>query len=477
MNIQKNKSKVLIIIIVFLLLVVGATFAYVIAQSNKSASSNANVTAKLLDDLQFSVDKEINISINQFNLANGGSNVDDTAIASAKLRANSKTNTASRDYYLSFNIKSNNYIYTTTEQKPEIILTIKDPNGQDITSINSLQYVTVTAADGTITKGFDITTATGLKEIVSNYEIRSNSSTNYTNQDWTFKVTYINLDSDQGENEEHTLNAEITIREYAVLADHIKAQYYGIQGTNNLYYHDSTLANGANDNSYRYAGSSDTTSNYACFGYTDSCNASTTYRIIGVFDDKVKLIANTSSYSFPWDSSNSNVWETSSINKYLNGSSDSVIVGFKKWQNLIYNAAWQVSGKEYADVAPVTAQTCYNNEIKNPKTNLIYNAKLGLPYVSEYAYAALPSAWTTNINNYSQNKDILNNNWIFNSGYQWIITPQASSGGLLIASTGSIGSANTSLSAQIRETFYLNNNVKYKSGDGSVNSPYLIVLD
>ena len=38
------------------------------------------------------------------------------------------------------------------------------------------------------------------------------------------------------------------------LAKYIKSLYTGTQGENSLYYHDSTLENGAGDNSYRYAG-------------------------------------------------------------------------------------------------------------------------------------------------------------------------------------------------------------------------------
>lgn len=50
------------------------------------------------------------------------------------------------------------------------------------------------------------------------------------------------------------------------LANYIISQYNGVQGNNNIYYHDNSLENGAGDNSYRYAGSSETTNNYVCFG-------------------------------------------------------------------------------------------------------------------------------------------------------------------------------------------------------------------
>ena len=38
------------------------------------------------------------------------------------------------------------------------------------------------------------------------------------------------------------------------LASYVISQYTGTQGANNIYYHNSSLSNGAGDNSYRYAG-------------------------------------------------------------------------------------------------------------------------------------------------------------------------------------------------------------------------------
>ena len=73
------------------------------------------------------------------------------------------------------------------------------------------------------------------------------------------------------------------------LADYVISQYTGTQGENSIYYHNSTLANGAGDNSYRYAGANP--NNYVCFGSdTTTCSEDNLYRIIGVFDNQVKLI-------------------------------------------------------------------------------------------------------------------------------------------------------------------------------------------
>ena len=63
----------------------------------------------------------------------------------------------------------------------------------------------------------------------------------------------------------------------------------GKDGT--LYHHTSSLTNGAGDNSYRYAGASDQVNNFVRFGSTEMpCPTDNLYRIIGVFEDQVKLI-------------------------------------------------------------------------------------------------------------------------------------------------------------------------------------------
>ena len=84
---------------------------------------------------------------------------------------------------------------------------------------------------------------------------------------------------------------DVYVKPQVLLADYVKSLYTGTQGANNIYYHDTSLTNGAGDNSYRFAGASDKVNNYVCFGSTQSpCPDDNKYRIIGVFGDKVKLI-------------------------------------------------------------------------------------------------------------------------------------------------------------------------------------------
>ena len=47
---------------------------------------------------------------------------------------------------------------------------------------------------------------------------------------------------------------DVYIKPSLSISNYIKNLYTGTQGENNIYYHDSSLTNGAGDNSYRYAG-------------------------------------------------------------------------------------------------------------------------------------------------------------------------------------------------------------------------------
>ena len=243
-----KSRKNIIIIIALLVLIISVSLAYVIAQFSNGTIGNIKITADTADNLQFSVDKDINLNPTQFNVPEGGGGLSDTAVGTATLLANSTNKTATYDYYVYFNIKSNDYTYTTEEQKPEIVLTITAPTGEAVTSIEGLAYVTVQNADGSEVKGFDITTKSGLFNVASLYEITANSSTDATIQDWTFTVTFINLTTNQAANGGSTLDAEILLRkdEYKqTLANYIiDTVYTGVDGENGLYYHDGISTSG-----------------------------------------------------------------------------------------------------------------------------------------------------------------------------------------------------------------------------------------
>ncbi len=608
MNLKLNvKKRRAVIIVSALVLFIGISFAYVVAQLSGGTTGNVNVTADTTDNLQFSIDKEINLNPTQFNVLEGGGGLSDTSVGTATLLANSTTNNFSTTYYVYFQINSNNYIYTTEDNKPEIVLTIMDPNGNLITELpnNDLTYVEVENADGSEVKGFDITTASGLFNVASDYVISSNSSTNATAQDWTFKVTFINLITNQSANGGSTLDAEIILSkdERYTLAKYIIEKVYVEDGVNGLYYHDGTGTYGAleaEDNAYRFAGGDyeitdshlDTYShiyneivlancdnelqsignvdcdsgnlyftlaydssrtqystmesalekaiedgyitknnvkNNICFGTEEApCPKQNLYRIIGIFDNKVKLIQNSyatveqlgtdgeyngvldyfkppfypemNAGDYSWSSNYNNdsfyetgyynIWNFSDLN--ITNLNVNYINYLGNWKNLIEDADWNVGGIDETIVnggdynIRHSVKSIYDSEVGPGKVSSApfepYNAKIGLMYVSDYLYASNPQYWG------EMNFGIIDLGTLMSESYlnpptaspllEWTLSRYRNKNDMVFtvyigAAVG--GSSQYGLGLFLtRPVFYLKTNVEYISGDGSQENPYRI---
>ena len=299
---------------------------------------------------------------------------------------------------------------------------------------------------------------------------------------------YLFLDGDVADNSTmgKTFKAGIAVKSYdretdpTSLADYVKSLYTGTQGANNIYYHNSSLTNGAGDNSYRYAGASDAVNNYVCFGSnTTPCPADNLYRIIGVFGDKVKLIKSTSVGNKAWDGNNKNTWSTSSLNTYLNN--EFITTFDETTKGKLEKTTWKVGGNTWANIGTQPAKTAYQNEINNPVTTnttdnaTTYSAKVGLMYVSDYGFAASPSAWTANLNTYN-GEAIKNVNWIYLGSYEWTISRPAdySNYVFFVYVTGSVNLTNAYIVYAVRPVFYLSSSVNYASGSGSATDPITI---
>ena len=478
---MKNKNY-LIVAITLLVITIGGTFAYFIAQTGAGAKANANITADTVDDLKFSVSKEgLSLSANQFNFAQGSGNLSDSVTATASLKANSTKSLATYNYYVYFQIESNNYIYTTTDQKPEIVLSITGPNGE-VTSVDGLTYVSASDADGNTIKGFDITEqSSSVIKIADSYEISSSSSTNYTNQDWVFKVTFVNLNDNQTDNEGKSLTGKVLIQKEEIkptLVEYIISQYTGVQGENSLYYHDSNLENGAVDNSYRYAGASDEVNNYICLGLGEAtCLDDNLYRIIGVFGENnhgvkdqqlVKVIKNISYGNIAWNTSNDNDWANSSLNITLNSTFKTEKLS--EIEDKVAEVQWKASG---SDTYSATAKTVYTTEITNAvKTHI---TKIGLMYASDYGFATTSDYWTTNLVNY--NTEAYQKDWLRLGLTEWLLSPYSRGSNYVwyVGSNGSFGyygsNINLTTTYAVRPSFYLLSSVQYDSGSGTVSDP------
>ena len=310
------------------------------------------------------------------------------------------------------------------------------------------------------------------------------------------------------------------------LAEYIKSQYTGTQGENNIYYHDSDLANGAGDNSYRYAGANP--NNFVCFGTTESpCPTDNLYRIIGVFGENyhgvtgkqlVKLIkydymttdelGTDGDYSqtykewgmdstykgtygdgerigvYYWNykatGSATNTWSTSLLNKTNLNTNFINNIG-TTWANKIATVTWKVGGNTWANIGTKTSSVAYTNEITNPVTTnttdnaTTYSAKIGLMYVSDYGFAASPDAWTLTMSSYN-NTTATNNNWMYMGLYEWTISRNAgdSNFAFFVYNDGYVDSYGVRNDDGVRASFNLESSVSYVSGSGSMSDPIVI---
>ena len=304
---------------------------------------------------------------------------------------------------------------------------------------------------------------------------------------------------------------------------------FGDQGpsVSNIYIHNSSLTNGAGDNSYRYAGANP--NNFVCFGSDASpCPIDNLYRIIGVFGENyhgangkqlVKLIkydymttdelGTDGDYSqtykewgmdstykgtygdgerigvYYWNykatGSATNTWSTSLLNKTNLNTNFINNIG-TTWANKIATVTWKVGGNTWANIGTKTSSVAYTNEITNPVTTnttdnaTTYSAKIGLMYVSDYGFAASPDAWTLTMSSYN-NTTATNNNWMYMGLYEWTISRDAVSSrdAFGVDRGGGVdGYGVYDDDDGVRASFNLESSVSYVSGSGSMSDPIVI---
>ena len=481
---MQNKKQIILSIIAIVtlaILVIGASFAYFAAQGNTSAQTSATVKTYTVDVFSFETGAPISFSLNQDNFASGKGNQTGSTFAKAILTANNKTNTATDHYNLYLNISENTFTYTQDENTPELLLTIKDTSGNEITSITSLTHKTVTDGKGASISGFDITTKSGVITLFDNREITANPT---KTEEWNITVTFVNYNADQSANAGKSFRGQILIQKEAksiTMADvcsngqTLNSCILSMNGKDNtLYYHDSTLANGAGDNSYRYAGASNSVNNYICLGSdTTTCPDANLFRIIGVFGDKTKVIRAKSIGGIQnWDTNGSNTWSTSSLNTYLNGE---YLTSLGTLADKIATTTWkvEVAGARNDIYLNDVPKIAYQYEVGSSASSTTVDKKIGLMYVTDYGFAADSSGWTKYLMDYNSNTS---KNWLYLGSDEWTIL--SSRGGTDLAfyvdSTGNVGRSDVTNSNAVRPSFNLLSSTTYVSGSGSMSDPVRI---
>ena len=314
---------------------------------------------------------------------------------------------------------------------------------------------------------------------INDGELISSSSNTYIfsglSKGTTYSIKVYVKDTNGVDSGVYTISAET--ENEVLLADYIKSLYTS-QGSNGIYYHTSSLANSAGDNSYRYSGANP--NNYVCFGSdAETCPEDNLYRIIGVFGSEVKLIKATSYGNYPWDSGNDNTWSTSDIKTTLN---TTYLNTFSSaWQNKIATHTWKVG--EITAPTPNTAKPFYDIEAGNSSNGVTDNIKIGLIYLSDYLYSMNYDDWTTEFSEYGDlSFDFDINFWLYNANLMvWTITAITSGMEPFILNSVFVIDASIyspkilSVSLATLPCFYLTSTVQYVDGNGSIENPYRIL--
>ena len=287
-----------------------------------------------------------------------------------------------------------------------------------------------------------------------------------------------------------------------LMNDRLGSMSTGIDGGNIRYY-------GASPNNYIY---------FNCDDYSNQTSSTCeVWRIIGVFDGKVKIMRNESIGSYSWDNKGTssgaetaygkNNWPDARLMKMLNEGYESETGGSLYWN--------RQSGTCYSGTTADTTKTCdmssiglknditrnmisettysllgwnsssiYSDQIYNYErtTGSVYNettrdkswtGKIALAYLSDYGYAADFGQCTQTLVNYDDST-CKSNDGMFNSASQWLLTP--SSGGSYgvwgVASSGFVGNGQAYYENGVRPVLFLNSVLEIKAGDGSSSAPY-----
>ena len=474
----------LLILVVVALLIGNFTTAYLGADVGEDVTTQGETTASG-DTIIFSSGNSLSLHATTDNFNASSGNLTDTVNPSARLIASSKTNEAAATYYAGVRINTNTFTYSNGTTA-DVILTVRDETGAIVTTSDdgNLTYVTVTDASGTSISGFDITGKTGAFNISIEHPISTTSSTSGTTHTWTFTLTFVNYTYDQSVNENATLDMDVVLQKDEILPPTFAetctpgtmacdiARLYTVDGENGLYFHDGQGTYGAQeagDNSYRFSGANP--NNYVCFGATgaDCQNAENQYRIIGLFNNQVKLIKATSYGDYAWEADNINTWDASTkpdIYTTLNETYYNTLGG--EWQNLIAETIWQVGEISLYG----TAKENYDVEVGIGQSGYEETMKIGLMYVSDYGYGASPEKWTTDLGSSNYGTD----NWLYLGSTEWLLSRFAyiSTNAFLVSSNGGgfVGSNDVFRANAVRPSFYLESSVGISGGTGTASDPY-----
>ena len=281
----------------------------------------------------------------------------------------------------------------------------------------------------------------------------------------------------------------------------------------------STSVNGGN---IRYYGASP--NNYIYFNcsnyYNQTSDTCELWRIIGVFDGKVKIIRNETIGAYSWDTSASDVnsgygeneWPQADLMKLLNPGYSSESVGGSLYYNggsgTCYNGeknattscdfsstglknnttrgkiaevTWKLGGWDDPDIYSNQIYEYERGTTVDSGRSTTWSGKVALPYPSDYGYAVDFNSCSKTLYDYDDST-CTSNNWMYpiitNSGGNigWLLTPNSTGYAWFVSDLGfanSLGTGNVCNAYGVVPVLYLGSNKSIIEGNtGSINDPY-----
>ena len=491
--IKKNRNIILLIIsFVFLtMLILGMTYAYFDLKTGGETESTMTIGGAEIS-ATYSFSNSINIT----------EAIPSDDILSYKDITLTYKNTSSEEYKVYLKAVIDYSTFTNVENDGVLYYNIYSGTNHSTLVQNKTIFPTITSGKAI------------LKEI--SIPANSNGTLNY-------RINFYFPKSDKLQNPDGqlVLNASISVEsdnslKYTpTLLKHIEKMYLSNAEVNSLEEDKTT------DKNLRYVGASPR--NYLKF------NGDEIWRIVGVFNNittidengkekkesLVKIVRNDSLGDYSWDSSGSdkndglgvNEWSqadlmnelntdyinqnpTGETTNWYNGQNNAKTGTYNYDKNIksksidkIAKVRWNTSGTTYG----ASALNSYNQERSTtsigtpsdnvPRTNT-WDGKIALIYPSDYGYASTDRACRDNMN--SKTNDVSNcknENWLFNSAYQWTLSPLSSLANivLLVSAGGGVVNGSAGSAFGVRPALFLKSDIVIAGGTGeSVENAYTL---
>ena len=478
----KNIYLILVISIGLIGLGIGSTYAMFTASDKIdnpiSLSSNLSSEEDIFESFDITLNSKENKSI-KFNITNSN-NLNNLKYASWYIYEGNDTDLT---FYTSISSTSDiepNGILSTTGG----VINIKIVN--NTTNKINLVIGVSTSKDNIILPNY-------MKLISSNEEPKELLADYITN-------LYTNVEKTTAKNNSITYNYASSV---SLMNDRLGGTTTSLDGGNIRYY-------GASPNNYIY---------FNCSDYNNQSDTTCEkWRIIGVFDGKVKIMRNSIIGEYSWDTSESDVnsgygeneWSQADAMKLLNPGYETESVGgslyynsksgtcYKYGENNATSCTFASIGIKNdatrSKIAEVTwnlggwdDSSIYSNEIYEyergttvyEERSTTWSGKVALPYPSDYGYAVDFNKCLQNLNNYNDST-CTSNNWmksiLATDAYGWLLTPYSGNASYagLVGSDGSVTArGNIDVSSGVTPTLFLNSNESIVEGTtGTESNPF-----